>query len=450
MKTKNVWKGFAVLLAVALCGCSDETSNDPKQPPQEKGTPQEVTLVVKPNAKDPVSRAETYPSSSEESFILDKKVNLYVYNTDGVLEFSQEGLQLDALNKAKVTLKIGEKYFYVFANVSGSANSDAAATEEKDFNTAYERQLISVDFGTEKDVPDLTKPNFILGTLWREKKEIKLGMTEPIELNIGRIVAKVKLTGVSKGLKSVMKGDFTEPNYRIASVPTQCYWVGQYDHKGWTLLPPPGDINELYGAVTSAVHTQGPMVQGSPNPLFYHYPTYVGVTAMSDPLDNYFYVIENTTAKDMLTSYQYYGNTTHVRLRTVYEPTKAETYDKTLQNNDQDLTGKTFWTVIHNGVRYITNEEPAAGLADDGTVIKHYVDGQNYHKFAIKDTKQNDVEKRHSVYRNHFYQMSVTGIRDLGEPDDIIDPEEPIPAEEEVDISVIVIDWSKITQEEEL
>ena len=454
MKT-NVIFGGALMLLFTLFSCSDETTGDSSPTVPKEEIPQEVSLVIKTNNKEAGSRAE-YPSEGDEALIANnRKVKLYVYKATGELEKFDEDLQLDGQSKATIMLTTGEKYFYVFANTTGSSNTDAAAITKKDFYTPYELQTVDIAFGTDNATPDLTEPNFILGTLWREKVEITSGMTAPVVLNIGRMVAKVKLTGVDKGgTYSVMAGTFTEAEYRIASVPTKNYWVGQYDHQNWTLPPPPGD-NNIYGAVTSAVHNEPPVIDpgDTPNPLYHHYPEYIDVTEMPVPdtgdMTEFFYTIENTTAKDNQ-SLLYYGNTTHIRLKTVYTPVATEVYDAMLKNNNQTLTGGTFWTIVHNGIRYITNARPDDSYKDEDTEIKEYKNGVNYHKFAIKDVKQTDVEKRHSVYRNHFYQISVTGIRDLGEPTDVIDPKEPIPIEEEVEIAVEVIDWSRITQDEEI
>lgn len=436
-------------VSLMLSGCSDETDKFPQPELSPEGVLTEVSLAVR--AKSEFTRGDIQPSEDEETVIVNRKIKLYVYNLDGKLEYENEDLQLDAQHSVKVTLKTGKKYFYVSANTDGSNNSDVGSIIGKEgTNVGFEQQILNVGFGASKDAPDLTTPNFVLSTLWGEKKEITIGMTAPVELNIGRLVAKVKLTKVEKGTGySVMEGEFSNPQYAIGAVPTMCYWVGQYNHNRWTLSPPPGNTGGQYGAVSSAVHNAPPLIEGVQNPLFYNYPNFIDVTPMAKPMTDAFYVVENTTAKDA-SSQQYYGNTTHIRLKTVYTPASVEIYDAELKGNGQTLQGKTFWTVIHKAKLYITNDVPKEGIKDENTEIKKYENGVNYHRFVIKDVEQTDVEKRYSVYRNHFYEISVTGIRDLGEPTDDVDPKEPIPNEEEVATSVKVIDWAKITQIENI
>lgn len=342
------------------------------------------------------------------------------------------------------TISPGEKYIYVFSN-------NPALSAASGYRGTYERKILQDAFAT-ADLPDIANNDFFIGTLWGKSVTVDDGGTVDtpvnIPLEIGRIAAKVKLGSIKKGDNSNMEGEFLTPEYRLGSVPRNYFLVGQ--HEG-TIAPP----QTGHGKVISAVHEESwenSSDPGKQNPVFTNYQGYKAVSQPTTPLTDFFYTIENTTKLDQQ-NHQYYGNTTYIQLKTQYEPTDAEirSHQDISQAGSRNPDG-TFYTIVIGGERYIVDDDPASTLQPDaGTEIKHYDKGLNYHKFAIRDKdERTDMEKQYSVIRNHYYEVAVTGIKDLGDPSEIVKPGEIIPQETTVTITVTVLPWSKIIQEEEI
>lgn len=296
------------------------------------------------------------------------------------------------------------------------------------------------------DVLNLTKPDFLMGTLWSEKIEAPVG-GEPgapknVPLTIGRFVSKVTLNGVEKG-SGTMLGTFSTPMYRLGTISKKIFLVGNNDEALPT--PPAGG----HGIVTSAVH-DAPYYTGISDPNFQQYTATWKSVSSSDPES--FYAVENTTAPDG-SGNQYYGNTSYIQIRTVYTSTVAEVYkvdDLALKGS---FTGPTFYTanLISTGARLIFEDDPrtAAGNDPDDDIdqnsIEVYTDGLNYHEFPIHDNEAGlPPVKRNAVLRNHSYRYTVTSIADLGRPGEIVPPEKPIPTETTLEIEVTISPWSKI------
>lgn len=437
MKTKILFLSTIILSTIVFSGCSNESDGPGPEP---RGKEKEVTLSIKTHDNNTKATRAGKDATSDEKTITGL-AKVYVYDGDGKLEYRDEQVTLTPA-KMDYTMKItsGTKYFYVFANTGANISV-------KNTRVEFEKQIIETGFGLE-DLPDLCKnANFFMGTLWGVPVEIKDDDgdgKEAIELEIGRITAKIKLISVEKDKEnngfSIRPGTFTKSAYSIGGAANKAYAVGQYTGS----LPP-----KNHSTYTSAVHSKLPGTKDVPNiEDFIYYSTWKEITAVppTGPIDQYFYAMENTTAKD-LQNKQYYGNTTHIQLETIYTPTKEEIWNSDLTEKGKDLiTGTTFWTIIKDGVHYITNAEPTV-LPDKDTKIKMYTDGKNYHVLAIADNDfKNDPVLRYAVLRNNYYEISVTGIKDLGDNEPITDPTIPIPDEVDVTATIKILDWSQVTQ----
>jgi len=450
MKTKKIFYAMLMLPLLAFWGCSDESGNDPIIK-SERGEETQITLSLATGKKDtrayPQTKADTQTPETAEA-VIDGTVRIYVYDNAGQLEYYDENLELvdtgtpnlkESKNRIKITT--GDKYFYVFANPT-AGNMKATSTRKE-----FERQIQTATFlsGT-NDLPSFAETNFFMGTLW-SPNAVTVAKNQGdnkniVSLEIGRLVAKVKLWKVEKGSKSVREGVFDEEKYRIGSVATDMYLVGQF-----TGTMPPG----AYTTVTSAVHSEPAVISGSQNPKFVNYPEFVNVTPLptgTENMTNHFYVTENTTALDQMDQ-QYYGNTTYLQIETHYHPAANEIWKPDLS---EKLGGSaahdgTFYTIVKDGNLYITIQTPTV-TPDDPKLLKEYTGGLNYHLLPIRDNSQTDDVNLNSVLRNSYYEINISDIRDLGDNTKTVDPNLPIPSKTLIDAQIKVVDWSKIVQSE--
>ncbi|MCD8261383.1 MAG: Mfa1 fimbrilin C-terminal domain-containing protein [Bacteroides sp.] len=74
-----------------------------------------------------------------------------------------------------------------------------------------------------------------------------------------------------------------------------------------------------------------------------------------------------------------------------------------------------------------------------------------YYKFPVRDPRETGTERQCCVIRNHYYEINVNNIFNLGEPTDEVDLELPIDeTDTDVQIEVKVLEWFKVVQGEDL
>lgn len=440
MNKKILNAGMLLLATAMFWSCSNESIDGPGPGP-DSGELKKVTLAIESGKSD---KPTTKASHTEDERTFDEKnLRLFVYDSNGRLEIDQ-ALSLDSKSQAIINVKAGDKYFYVFAN----SNNQTPFTAQP-LRTEFERQIIDVLFEDSNSPTNLTKDRALfMGTLWAGTVKIDSNRDENelLTLKIGRSAAKVKLHTVNKNKPgyTIRKGEFIEPNYKMGGVAKKSYLVGQYTGD----MPPAN-----YTSVTSAVHSAAALKEnGDPNTDdFMVYTTFKPVTDMSSTgsNENAFYVTENTTKVDNLNQ-QYYGNTTYIRLRTKYVPTADEVYTDDLKPANRVLSNPTFWTIIKDGKFYICEQEPNNNHKPDDGIIRKYTNGYNYHSIVIRDKNKDTEEKRNATLRNHYYEVEVTGIRDIGDHEEEEEWEKPIPVNVNVLATIQVEDWSTITQGEDI
>lgn len=452
MKKEITSLTVGALAFLFISGCNSELKNGPSDPNQP-GTETTVEVKLIMPSTSPFARAAggtTSPAEGDELEI-NTDVYIFVYNSSNLLE-RVEKMDAPVANgdKKQFTVKSGTKYFYVVANqpvVTPPTEGVQEINTRKGFET---QRLASTISGTAPEVLSITSPDFVMGTLWGTPIVASEGGTaanpKQLTLDIGRAAAKVKLHSVQQGAESNMKGTFTEPAYRLGSVPNIYYHVGQYDDSGTSPIVPP---TANHGKVTSAVHNESWGTAGDPNvqnDKFGNYTEFINVSPVATPLTDYFYATENTTA--IISGYQYYGNTTYIQLRTKYTPDATEIVDmETLEQTAQPLDQGTFYVVTIDNKDYIVPEIIATV---DHSNPRAYINGINYHKFPVRDILESDPERKHTVLRNHYYEVAVTSIKNLGDPSGEVDPSEPITDNTEVEITINILPWSKISQSEDL
>jgi len=437
-----------------LVSCSkDDVKPGPELPPQS-GEERAVTLTIYDRTVG--SRAagtNTDPAVGNESTIdVSGGVKVVVFNEDGSLDFPKSGssvlpitsLGTDMYQTNEFTVTTGQKYFYVFAN---DATRDLVPDPIPGMTRSmFINEILAITLDASDNL-NITTSNFMMGTLWSGKIEATsggiAGNPAHIQLTIGRLASKVTLNGVSKGVSN-LSGTFSEPYYRLGTIPQKIFVVGHNDE---TVLAIPPASN--HGVVTSAVHTAA-RYTAMPDQNYLDY-TNTWKQVVAAPGSESFYTVENTTLPDA-TGTQYYGNTSFIHIRTVYTPGDDEVYNLDLSPKGS-FTGPTFYTanLISSGARLIFEEDPrtAAGLNPDADIdqntIQVYENGINYHEFPIHDPEEGlPIVQRNAVLRNHSYIYTVTSIADVGSPDPIVPPEKPVPTTTVLDIEVTVAPWSKV------
>lgn len=435
-----------------LMACNNDQLKHEKDP--DSGEKSVVKLTIyDATTKVTRSTSDEEPAVGAESTIDPAKgLNVLVFDADDgmlVYPYGAEPVNLSLTELAPsgsgiyettpFTITSGQKYFYVFANDDGTSLPNPIP----DVRSQFIAKTISASLNA-TDVLNLTDPDFRLGTLWSQMTIAPGGGTTlapaVIRLNIGRLASKVILKGVAQGSPSTMAGTFSDPEYRLGSIPKSIFLVGNNDESA----PVPPLLG--HGVVTSAVHT-APIPPDAGDGNFQRY------TNTWKDMDEPYYTVENTSQPDN-NNIQYYGNTSYIQIRTVYTPDGTEVHKVDDLSVVGSFTGPTFYTarLISNGARLIFEQDPrtAAGLnpnADiDQQTVEVYTDGLNYHKFPIHDPEAGLPEvQRNAVLRNHYYEYTVTSIADIGTPGEQVDPKEPIETKTTLKIEVKVLPWSKIT-----
>ncbi len=419
-----------------------------------------IVITVTPgNANTRASTEDGPLTLQEESLDASHGLKVYVFSEDGTLDYSSAteptgrltltGTGNGPYKSSEINVFSGEKLFFVFANDGSSGGMITAPGPTEIVGRFIDREL-QVTFGN--DGPDITGSTFLMGTLWPELIEAPAGGTadapHTISLGIGRLASKVNLIDVElvKMTGSELKGNFSDPKYRLGTIPRKMFTVGHYE--GNRL--PVGTNGVL---VKSAVHSALPW--STPADVNYLPPYYTNWLNKDDP----FYTIENTTGRDE-DGLQYFGNTTFIQLETIYTPADTEIFDPVTLTTGGTLINNTFWIawIVDNpiavnaflaGKRIIVSSEPVPGNIHQDIDITagftKYENGKNYHKFPVFDPSESNAEMRNRVLRNHYYELRASGFFDLGSADVDVDPKEPIPSETSISIEVSVKPWNKVT-----
>lgn len=410
-----------------------------------------ISLTIKNEGATTRATTGTEKASTEESGIkTEYGIKVVVFNENGSLDFSKK-INLHSKTDFFLTdtfeITVGNKYFFVFANDKNNKISIPASGSNINMDEFF-IQAVSVAKDINTDIANNNE--FLLGSLWKDATFVGAGTKDTpygVELTIGRLSSKTKLTKVSTKAdkNNDVNGNFINPKYRIGSISKKINTVGVYEG---AVLPTKSD-----GVlVTSIVHNSDTLTVGGDNndtqtSDFYRYSD-----AWKEVKDS-FYLTENTTALHKDTKVQYFGNTTYIQVETKYVPATGEVYNpETLAA--EDLTGDgTFYTALlkSTGKRIILSGLPSDSSkinSDiDQTTILEYKQGLNYHKFVIFDPKENiaDPVKRNRVLRNHYYEFEITNFKDLGSPTSEVKPGEPVPSTTSVDLKVTVKPWDKVT-----
>ena len=200
-----------------------------------------------------------------------------------------------------------------------------------------------------------------------------------------------------------------------------------------------------------------------------------------------FYCLENTHAS----SGQYLqGNTTFIRVKAEMIPNSAKTFtysagvDPAVTISDKDdmpETLETFYVItaapnqddqgsyvfasdlagLYNdlvtGSSATTNDEKAAAvvvaLADyNYNFTEPYTDGCGYYNIWVNDMKDanNQYLNIAPVFRNDWYNLTITSLTLPGSPKEGLDPEEPIHPNTNVGVTLTIRDWNMVNHNVDL
>ena len=469
---KNKFLLIMAMFGLVTVGCQKDSVKSSFDKEGEKGL---VTLSISSELpKTRGSVGEETATAAEVKIDATKGLKVYVFNEDGSLDYASQGvLSLTEIGANLFQSEIfevtaGNKYFFVFANDPESGGKITAPTSTTIMENFLSQAVTTIGAGDALDIAE--DNNFLLATLWKEVKLAPAGGTsalpKTINLTIGRLASKVNLKAISyTSTNSNFGGTFSDGKYRIGTLPYKINTVGV--HEGALL---PSGNNEVL--VTSYVHNTDAFI-GTPPTVTFNFADYVQYSSFKEVLgdgistfnSNIFYTTENTAARDAVTGYQYFGNTSYIQLETIYTPAQAEVFDPETLASNQSLGGTTFWTAmtVNNpttaegqligGAKQIIITNPASATLHPDIIpssLQEFVDGKNYHKFAIFDPNETDDLLKFRVLRNHYYEFTVTNFKNLGSATSDVDPTEPIPTTTTVDIQVTVKNWDKVSGEIEV
>ncbi len=477
---------FRLLMSAALAasllfaGCAKDNGEGPDPDPTGGEVSRMVLTVQSLAEKTPGSRAATTGDEGQQA----DPNELTIYPAHGlkVAIFYESGLFAQAKEYAlelkegsagteeavystptsdAITLAEGSYYFFVFAN--DAADKIALPTAGASMSE-WMADEFAVDY-TAQGVPDIVdldavpSKGFLLGTLWKEdvKAIAKTTSQEPQEVTLptlGRLSSKIwvkQLKATTSTTNPALSGTFSSAMYRLGAVALEMSNVGIVQTAGKNKPFDKGTI------VTSYLHMAG---HDSNKFRDKAGSTWKAVSATVEPTANgFFYASENTTGrtdnndKNILAS-QFYGNTTHVILELVYTPVSSEIL---MWNGSAWVTGgvleeTTFWSAGEGENRKIYNENPksnddklaATGFAEGD--IHEYSQGKSFYVFPVNDPNEDDPIAKNRVLRNHYYEYTIDGIRDLGAPTEteVVDDDKPVEENTNLVLKISVGKWDKV------
>lgn len=428
---------MTVILLFSFTGCKND-DEEPQLPIPEGDVSVQLKLLDAVMTTTYAAGTDIEPPIGGES---DLASNLEVFVFDSLENFEyykQVGNNSGVTDPFKISA--GPKYFYVFSNFPGNLPVPGPNTKRENFEKNIRTTILS---NNNTDISQ--NSNFFIGTLWQDTIRVKgIGTTaspEPITVPVGRIVAKVMLTGApSKAGGSNLKGDFDSVYYRVKSIPSDFYIVGQYTG-GLDEQPP----KKLGIPVISAVHTEDNFSTKFTDYVFPDStttPTNVGINGIP------YYIIENTTQPDA-NGKLYFANTTYIQVKLKYKPDiTTEVYNGSTGQPEARLDDSgDFYVGTYNGSRLIFNEDPTPTGATD---IVYYQKGLNYYNIPIKDISEDTLTLQARVLRNHYYDIAIKSISRLGENTPDVPPTTPIIEDRDIELNITVLPWSKIKYEPEI
>lgn len=437
MKKKVMYLWLVVWGVLMLCSCVEYNGVDNGVDTGDGGETAYLTLRLTQAGMDALFRAASADPNATEDEISVKKVNVFIYKTDGFLVTHQElagteftqGTAISGNNDSwstseKIKTTSGPKKIVVGVNLPDavvsrfrSSGSIATASTVADIIGADISELASTANGIAMFSTAITD-----ATLSADPAG------NPVSVEVKRLVAKVTVKEGNALNFDIPGGTLSDLRFSVGNINKEYYPLQQ----------------TVAGVVQDPNHT-APMTDWVAWVADKFIPTpadYVAVNASTVGSNRDLiakYVTENTTDQPIE------GATTFASIRANFTPTKYS--DETGADKISSNTG-TFYTVsLNNGIiKFFDTENDAdtyQGL-NSGSTKKVYTDGYCYYNVFLNPTGA------YNTYRNDFYQITVTKIMGLGNPSPEATDNTPITQSSDMVTSIEILPWTFVEVETEL
>ena len=505
MKLNKLFLLAAMGLGLFACNNNDLVEGSAPNGTQEEGT---TYVGLKINFNSSSSRANTGdqpidgdgddtlyddPEDGNEAKVSD--VRIVVTDAEGKSQFNDVVEIEDGLYIFQITPGIKKFYAVVNGNALGFSTELAnwtgdqltltkKASELYEYNTvATEGKgfLMSSVAAVEQTIQDNVSEN-----------AVKAGTANNVEITVERVVAKVTMQ-LSDALKA--PDGFKDQTATLKNLTCQ---IGNADN----LVYAKGEQKATYttaGTYLMAYNNEG-NVRTTP---YFNYPESIddwsqflqsdllGTSAtiyengaVSSTPTARFYCLENTHANTDPKNYLQ-SNTTFIRVQAKMIPNSAKKFrysaspdpEVTISDRADDMpeTPETFYVITaapnqdYQG-SYVFASDLAglyADLVPDGgetepdmqavkvvealadynyNFTEPYTDGCGYYNIWVNDMKDanNQYLNIAPVFRNDWYNLTITSLTLPGSPKESIDPEEPIHPDTNVGVTLTIRDWNKV------
>ncbi|WP_277234803.1 Mfa1 family fimbria major subunit [Phocaeicola salanitronis] len=315
-----------------------------------------------------------------------------------------------------------------------------------------------------------------------DEATVKAGTANNVTITVDRVVAKVTMqmddeinmdnqTATLKNLTCQI-GNADNLRFAESAYTTAGTYLMAKDESGHRTTP---YYTYTLDASSATGFDQSQLLSGTAQPIY--------TDGTASQTSARFYCLENTHASDNYLQ----SNTTFVRVKAEMIPNSALTFAyaegavSVSEKADMPTELETFYVITaapdqsYNG-SYVFESDLAAiyddvvvdgsasdnagkatevrkALADDGYAFSEaYTGGAGYYNIWVNDMK--DAEGSYlniaPVFRNDWYDLTITGIKLPGDPNPDIDPEEPIHPNTNVAVTLSIRDWNKVTHNVDL
>lgn len=314
------------------------------------------------------------------------------------------------------------------------------------------------------------------------EEDVKAGKANNVEITVERVVAKVTMKLNENGIK--------EEGLTLKDLTCQ---IGNADNleyaTGAKTYTPAGTYLMAYneGNVRKTPYFTYPVTNTDDFWAEFDQTNLLGSETSIYPNGTArFYCLENTHANTEPKNYLQ-GNTTFIRVKATMIPKSAKQFtytagtepEVTISNRSEEtpVTPQTFYVItsapnqddqdsyvfasdlakLYNdlvGGESIDTDKQAAevatALANQGYYFTEpYTAGCGYYNIWVNDMKdaENQTLNIAPVFRNDWYDLTITSLTLPGSPEENIDPEEPIHPNTNVGVTLTVRDWNKVNHD---
>lgn len=511
MKLNKLFLLSAMGLGLFACNNNDLVEGSGPNGTQEEGT---TYVGLKINFNSSSSRANTgdspantngttpplYDDDGDGNEALIKDVRIVVTDESGNLQYNQVVPDTDSDKKYVFQIQSGIKNFYVVVN----GNSLGLTDELDDWNgsklTLQKKALDLCDFNDTETSGNgflMSSVSAVHQTIQDNvtEAEVKAGTANNVEITVERVVAKVtmqlksdidfsketatlkKLTcqiGNADNLEYNKDGENDAAKYKI----TGTYLMAN-DEDGVRKTPyylyPDGNVDWSQFSQANLLGKSATIYED-------------GVVSTTTPMAR-FYCLENTHANTDPKNYKQ-SNTTFIRVKAEMIPNSAKQFtysagqtppvtisDRTSMPSEletfyvitaapdqNDLNAYVFASDLANLYKDLVVEGGASGTDEQAAAVvealadydyyftEPYKNGCGYYNIWVNDMKDanGQILNIAPIFRNDWYNLTITSLTLPGSPTGDLNPEEPIHPDTYVGVTLTVRDWNKVEHQVDL